>query len=394
MLATRRCGAASRGHEVRVDVDWAIERAEELLGDGAAAAERTVRSAMEIAAIPAPTFDEGARARHIADRIGGGSPDPAGNVTVEVPGARGGAAVALVAHMDTVFPAGVPLSVSRDDARAHGPGIGDNAVAVAALMEVAACLRAHPRPAAAPILVAFTVAEEGRGDLAGARAVIDTHRPRAVLAVEGHYLDRMATAAVGSVRLEAVFSGPGGHSWGDRGAPSATHAAARAAAWMADLARGPDAALSVGILEGGTSVNTIAAGARMEIDLRATDPGELARLESHTRAALAAGADEEGVRLEVREIGRRPGGALAPDHPLGLALRAVRSGIGLPAADESAVSTDANAALGTGVAAAAIGVTRGGGMHTPGEWIETGPIRQGLVMVLASALAIAGHPEG
>ena len=376
------------------EVGWAIGRARELLGDGSAAAERVATAALEIAAIPAPTFGEAARTRCIAGLIGGGSVDAAGNLAIEVPGARPGAPVALVAHMDTVFPAGAPLVVDRDGTRLRGPGIGDNSVAVAVLIEIALCLGALPCPAGAPILIAFTVAEEGRGDLAGARALVAAHRPRALLALEGHFLDRMATTAVGSVRFEAVYTGPGGHSWGDRGTVSANHAAARAAARVAGLAHGPDGAVSVGVIEGGTSVNTIAARARMEIDLRATDPAELDRLEAGARAAMSVGADEEGIVLEVRDIGRRPGGALAAGHPLARALRGVRAGLGLGEADESATSTDANAALGAGVPAAAIGVTRGGGMHTSGEWVEVAPIRQGLLLTLASTLAIAGHPEG
>jgi acetylornithine deacetylase/succinyl-diaminopimelate desuccinylase-like protein len=188
--------------------------------------------------------------------------------------------------------------------------------------------------------------------------------------------------------------GPGGHSWGDRGGPSAVHALARAAALIADIPRSPDGAVSVGVIEGGTSVNTLAAQARMEVDLRATGPAERAELEQRARSAVAAAAAREGVAADVIDIGRRPAGALAPGDPLRAELLAVRAALGMAPPDEAPVSTDANAALGAGVPGATLGLSRGGGMHTRGEWIHTGPIALGLLLVLACALTVADRPLG
>ena len=195
-------------------------------------------------------------------------------------------------------------------------------------------------------MCAFTVGEEGRGDLRSARAVVADLAPFALLAVEGHFGERLATRAVGSTRLEARMRGPGGHSWGDRGRPSAVHGMARAAAVVADIPRSADASVSVGLIGGGTSINALAAEAWMELDLRAVeDPEELAALEERARATIAASAAREGVEAQVREIGRRPAGRLDPADPLRDELLAVQAAVGRPVPDESPVSTDANAAL-------------------------------------------------
>ncbi len=368
----------------------AVARARRALGDPAAAAAAVIADTEAVALIAAPTGEEDARARWVAARMPGARVDPAGDVIV--PGRPGeGRPVVLAAHLDTVFGRDVPLEVRRAGDRLVGPGIGDNSLAVASLVAVAGAL-ARSRPTRRPVVCAFTVGEEGRGDLRGARAVVAELRPAAFLAVEGHFGDRLATTAVGSTRLEVTMRGPGGHSWGDRGGPSAIHALARAAALIADIPRSPDGAVSVGIVEGGTSVNTLAARARMEIDLRATGADELADLEARARSAVAAAAAREGVAPDIADIGRRPAGGLAPGDPLRAELLAVRRELGMPPPDEAPVSTDANAALGAGVPGATLGLSRGGGMHTPDEWIATGPVALGLLLVLASALAVADRP--
>lgn len=348
--------------------------------------------ALALCAIPAPTFAEAARRDEVARRLGAGVVDDAGNLVVRA-GPRAGAPAVLAAHLDTVFPAGTPLRPSRDGDVLHGPGIGDNTLAVAALMGLVRALRRGEDPRL-PIVVAFTTGEEGAGNLVGATALVRGLGPRAFVAVEGHFLDRLAFRAVGSTRLRADFATAGGHSWGDRGSPSAVHAAMRAGALVAGIAPGSEASVSIGVVEGGTGVNVIADRASMLVDIRAVDAPVLADLEQAVRAALKAGAQAEGARLEVADIGRRPGGRTDPGHPLARSLVAVRAAVGLPEGDAEAVSTDANAAIAAGVPAATIGVSRGSGMHTPDERVEVAPLALGLAQLAGAAVLLGGHPSG
>jgi acetylornithine deacetylase/succinyl-diaminopimelate desuccinylase-like protein len=95
------------------------------------------------------------------------------------------------------------------------------------------------------------------------------------------------------------------------------------------------------------------------------------------RARRIIAAPPAGVTVEVEELGRRPAGELPASHPLAAAAAAALRGSGIPPVF-TAASTDANAAHAAGVPAIAIGVTTGGGEHTPEEWIDTAPLAAGL----------------
>src|SRR5213078_2504817 len=146
------------------------------------------------------------------------------------------------------------------------------------------------------VMLAATVGEEGLGDLRGARALLDDHDCDAFVALEGHGRDTLQTAGIGSSRLRARFTAPGGHSWGDRGSPSAVHALLAAGARATAAAR--PAHVNVGVVGGGTSINTIAAHAEAEIDLRDADDAALEATRDRVVAALRA-ATPTGIELVI-----------------------------------------------------------------------------------------------
>jgi acetylornithine deacetylase/succinyl-diaminopimelate desuccinylase-like protein len=346
---------------------------------------RIVDDAIAIAGIEAPTFAERARGEAVLDRLLAlhldAAFDEAGSVVARI--GEEGPALAVCAHLDTVFPAGTDLRVRRDGDRLIGPGIGDNALGVAALLHVARVLALAPPPK--PVLLAFTVGEEGLGDLRGVSALLDREEVRALIAVEGHGVDTLAVGGIASLRFRVAATGPGGHSWTDRGAPSAVHALVEAAARVLPVA--DPVAINIGTIHGGTAVNAIAEHAELLIDLRHHDAAEVHAAGSRVRAALAASLPE-GIALEVDEVGNRPGGVNRQGEPLVERAREARAAVGLPVADEHLASTDANAALARGIPAVALGMTRGDNAHRVDEWILVPPIAQGvgaLVELVATA---------
>jgi tripeptide aminopeptidase len=310
--------------------------------------------------------------------------DAVGNVLARVGGA--GAAVVVAAHLDTVFPATTALEPVRDGDVLRGPGIGDNAIALAALLALGRDLAGETPEV--PILLVATVGEEGLGDLRGARALLDAEETACLVALEGHGLDSLTVGGVASARLIARYTGPGGHSWSDRERPIAAHALIGAAAAALAVAR--PASANVGVLEGGIAINAIAPEARLELDLRSEDDAVVeAALQ---RALQALSTVPAGIEADVRVVGRRPGGSLAPDHPLLRAARGARERAGLPAATEETASTDANAALGRGIPGLALGISRGGGTHREDEWIELPPAAQGIDVARRLVRALGGLP--
>ncbi|GIX49515.1 MAG: peptidase M20 [Candidatus Tectimicrobiota bacterium] len=356
-----------------------------------------IEETLHICRIPAPTFAEAERAAYVAARMRAIGLedvrlDAIHNVTGMLPGQGPGPTVLVVAHLDTVFAATTPLEVRRTQRRLYGPGIGDNSVAVAALLHVAEALRRLPSLPGGRLLFAGSVGEEGLGNLRGMHALLEAWDGAldAVIAVEGHGLDEVRTTAIGSTRLEVTFEGKGGHSWSAFGTPSAIHAMGQAIDALSRLAvpSDPKTTYNVGLVEGGESVNTIAARARMVVDLRSVDPAQLRRLETQVAQLLRQVARTSGVRVRSRIVGQRPAAALDPAHPLLQRLGAVRRHLGLPPATFSAGSTDANLPLSRGIPALCLGITRGGRAHTVHEFIELAPLPAGLQQLFLFLLAI------
>ena len=291
--------------------------------------------------------------------------------------------LAVLVHVDDAFDEATERGVTRRDGWLCGPGIGDNAIAVATAVAVASRELAGPGPR--PVAVVFTVGEEGLGGLRGARHACRELAPEAVLALEGHGCDRVFTDAVGSVRVRFTVTGPGGHSWWDRGRPSAVHGLTGLLHAMIVSVPAP-LTVNVGLVEGGSGVNAIAARASATVEWRATDQAALDRQE----AALACmePAVAAGLRLSVQRLDRRPAGSLPVTHPLVAAVLRARSSIGLPVTTADG-STDANAALAAGIPAVALGCCQGEDMHAPTERIRADSIATGaaqLRVVLAELL--------
>jgi tripeptide aminopeptidase len=337
-----------------------------------------------IAQTPAPTFDEGERAALIAGLWQGlgyaTERDEVGNVLTRLtpPGTEGRPALLLAAHLDTVFARDTDVTVREERGRLIGPGVGDNSASLAVITALLRDLGGGKDLLRRPLWVAANVAEEGLGDLRGAKHLLARHRPHlgAFIAVDG-YLGVAVTRAVGVRRYRATFLGPGGHSWGDQ-APSALHALGVAIQALYALRRpaSPRTTLNVGLASGGTSVNSIAGSAELLLDLRSLDPEVLADLDTRAQGALHAAAREAGVNLRLERVGDRPGGDLGSGELLALAREAAQEGRSDLRLASS--STDANAAAPHGLPAIALGVYRGGHAHRGDEWVQASSLGPGL----------------
>jgi acetylornithine deacetylase/succinyl-diaminopimelate desuccinylase-like protein len=348
-----------------------------------------------IATIPAPSGSEARRAELVkgwwsADGWDKVDADETGNVWALVRGGVGGAIV-VCAHLDTVFGDDVAHDVREEDGRLLGPSVGDDSVAVASLSAVGDLLK---NTAGRPVWLLATVGEEGLGNLRGIRGALDHFSSPidAVIAVEGNYLGRVSATGVGSIRWRVHVTGPGGHAWEAPDAPSAIHAIAAMVAGL-DASRATDrrASVNVGRIGGGEAINARARTAWFELDLRADDPGVLDALGRSARSAIDHHA-RDGLQVHVEELGRRPAGRLDDDHPLVLAAVAALKQAGIEPA-LVATSTDANAAHDRGIPSIALGITTGGGEHTPGEWIDIAPIADGLAILATTIVNLEESPR-
>jgi acetylornithine deacetylase/succinyl-diaminopimelate desuccinylase-like protein len=373
---------------------------------------------LQLARIPAPPFAEQARTEWMLERfleldLAEVHSDEVGNVFGVRPGA-GGRYVAISAHLDTVFPAGTPLNVRQQGTKLYGPGVSDNGAGLVALLAIAGALRSARLQTSAPVLFIANVGEEGEGDLRGMRHIFSERRwlesigCNVVLDGAGH--DTVVAEALGSRRFEVIVRGPGGHSWSDFGAPNPIVVLGRAIARFAEvpLPTSPKTTFNIGVIRGGTSVNSIPESASMRVDIRSTSMEEIEALEAALRLALNRAIEEEAriaggrnatnkhlgeLSAEVVAIGNRPGGELASGARILQAVRAVDAHLGNVAHVQRA-STDANIPLSLGREAVAIGGGgTGGGAHTLQEWFDCTGRDLGLRRILLLLLAMAGIRE-
>jgi len=358
--------------------------------------------------IPAPPFAEAQRAQAVKVLLAAVGLevhiDKTGNVIGELRGSNEKEIVLLAAHMDTVFPAGTDVKVRRDKNRMSAPGISDNGTGLVSLVALARALHEARIKPQRTILFVADVGEEGEGNLRGMRALVNAYRDRlkAVIVMDGSGIDHVTTKALASRRIEAVISGPGGHSWSDFGIPNPINALVRASVRFLNtrVPSNPRTTFNLGQIEGGTSVNSIPHEARLKVDIRSESEDELLRLETALRECTAAGVRDEmesahdrskgKLEWKVDILGNRPGGELAGDSPLLAALRAADDYTANTSRPERA-STDANIPLSLGIDAIAIGAGgNGGGAHSLQEWYEPTGREIGLQRALLTVLGASG----
>jgi acetylornithine deacetylase/succinyl-diaminopimelate desuccinylase-like protein len=222
-------------------------------------------------------------------------------------------------------------------------------------------------------VLAATVGEEGLGNLRGARAVVADLGPGEFIALEGGGAGRLVTVGVGSARFRVRVSAPGGHSWSDRGSPSAIHVLVELL--HRRLADAAAASFNVGWVRGGAGINVLAPEAEAAIEFRDEQDD---RLRAAAEQLAGEAGEHDGVRVEVGELGRRPAGRVAPGHPLVRAALEAAAAAGLPRPVLDASSTDANAALGAGVPAITVGLCEGHEAHTRAERVCVSGLGGGL----------------
>src|SRR5213082_2386598 len=364
-----------------------------------------------ITEISAPPFQEAQRAAAVKELLAeaglAAQIDKTGNVIGELRGVNEKEIVVVAAHLDTVFPPDTDVKVHRDGSRMTAPGISDNGSGVAALLALARAAQSARVKPQRTILFVGDVGEEGEGNLRGMRAIVDNYRGKlkAVVVLDGSGTDHVTTKALASRRLEALITGPGGHSWSDFGMPNAINALVRGSVRFINtkVPATPRTTFNIGQIEGGTSVNSVPYEAKIKVDIRSENEEELGRLESALRESIAAGVRDEmapprdrskgNLEWKVDLLGSRPGGELSNDSPLLAALRAADEVVGNQSRLERS-STDANIPLSLGIDAISIGAGgMGGGAHSLQEWYDATGREAGLKRALLTVLGISGVAE-
>ena len=406
----RGAASAQTGNVQRVLVDPKFQAAQEFIAKDH---DRFVRETIQITETEAPPFQEVKRAKVFMEmlRQSGLSDveiDAEGNVIGLRRGTGAGPLIAIAAHLDTVFPEGTNVKVRREGTKLYAPGVGDDSRAVAVLLEIVRAMDSAKIQTSSDILFVADVGEEGPGDLRGMKYLFQ----------KGPYKDKIkmfvsldpfgwgndvTTAGMGSKRFKVIFTGPGGHSFGSFGLVNPAYALGNAIAKLSKMQvpQRPKTTYNVGVVGGGTSVNSIPFESWMEVDIRSETKEELNRaVENFTRLMHEAVEEENRARstsqgkieIDVKLIGDRPFGEIFQTAPIVQTAAAVIRALGMvPTFGLS--STDANIPLSMGIPAITLesGGT-GSRNHTLDEWIDvekTASVR-GIHIAMGILLSLAG----
>jgi acetylornithine deacetylase/succinyl-diaminopimelate desuccinylase-like protein len=374
--------------------------------------DRFVRELIALTEIPAPPFKEQARAKAYAGMLRelgltDVEIDAEGNAMGVRKGTGDGSMVAVVAHLDTVFPEGTDVKVKRQGTRLAAPGIGDNTRGLALVLAVVRAMNAASFQTASDLLIVGNVGEEGEGDLRGVKFLLRKgkykDRIKQFIAVDGGAQDTITRGGVGSFRYRVTFKGPGGHSYGAFGLVNPAYAMGNAMAKLANVQvpATPKTTYNVGVVSGGTSINSIPAAVQMDVDLRSESCAELKKLDdmfleivkqSATGENGARSTREGRVDADPKRIGDRPCGETPLTTPIVQIASAVVKAFGMQP-DYDISSTDSNVPMNMGLPAITIGRGGPGGRgHSPDEWtdVEPGQQNQAVQVALATVLAVAG----
>jgi tripeptide aminopeptidase len=375
--------------------------------------DRFVREIIQITEIEAPPFKEEKRAATFAEMLRQSGLndveiDAEGNVIGVRKGAGTGPLIAIAAHLDTVFPEGTNVKVSRDGTKLRAPGVGDDSRALAVLLVMIRAMDAAKIQTVSDILFIGNVGEEGPGDLRGVKYLFQ----------KGPYKDKIkmfisldpygagndiTIGGIGSKRFKVTFKGPGGHSYGSFGLVSPAYALGNAILKLSrmQVPSKPKTTFNVGVIGGGTSVNSIPFESWMDVDIRSETKDELNKAVDTFTKLMRDAAEEENrarsiaqgrIEVEVKQIGDRPFGQIPISAPMVQTATAVIEALGMtPAYGLS--STDSNIPLSMGIPALTLesGGT-GSRNHTLDEWIDvekTLSVR-GIKAAMAILLALAG----
>lgn len=385
--------------------------------------EHTLQQQLELVQIPACYNCEKDRALRFREMIEAEGyetyMDDAWNVYTRICGTGNGPTLYVSAHLDTVFSMDTPLDIRREGNVISVPGIADDTRGLAEILCLLRTIREANLKPVGDIIIGGDVGEESLGDLRGVKQFFKENKDQvdAFVSIDAA-CPVLCYGGTGSYRYKITFRGPGGHSFTAFGLVNPIHAMGRAIAYISEIrtCENPKATFSVGVVEGGTSVNAIPSACSMLVDMRSDDKDALDSLERQFLACLNKAVQDENDRwieerkwkcgsigkfdtdariiMSVEKIGDRPVGHQPEDFDIVPYVAEAFEICGISPDYMPSGSTDANVPLSLGIPAVTIaGGGFGGNGHALSEYYDCTDAYKGLqknLLVIFNLIGLNG----
>ena len=314
------------------------------------------------------------------------------NVILEIQAEQKENLVVFAAHIDTVFPDEIGFDCIEKEGFLYAPGVGDDTANVAELMLMARYIVQNKLNCNSGCLIVFNSGEEGLGNLKGSRYLFESYKDQIqeFYSFDGTY-QSIVNKAVGSSRYQVTVKTEGGHSYGAFGNKNAIACAASLISVLYDY-KVPSRGVStynVGVIEGGTSVNTIAQNAEFTFEYRSDHHEDLLEMNQFFHQCLET-YRSMGCEIELKLLGERPCmGNVNPtfmEKSLNHAVEVIHHFTASTPKIKSG-STDCNIAYFHGVAGCCFGGYLGQGAHTREEKVSIDSLVTGMQIIATFMLA-------
>lgn len=290
----------------------------------------------------------------------------------------------VMAHIDTVFTDLKEIILKEDETYLYAAGIGDDGANVAIVLFLLKYMKEYSIHSKNYVFV-LNVCEEGLGNLNGSKAIYQRYgnRIKQMISFDCYY-NEIFNKAVGSIRYQIDIHTKGGHSYFDFPSKNAIVEAGQLIDKLYHLAYQPihKTTYNVGMIEGGTSVNTIAQHAHFLFEIRSEDYHDLTMMRQLAEKTIHdANSDNVAVLMEI--IGERPCMKDVNEQMIHemckqaqCAIRSVYDGELLITSG----STDCNWFLNKGIPSICFGLCMGDGVHTLEEKLEKESLKKGFII--------------
>ncbi len=355
-----------------------------------------------ICEIPSPTFAEADRVRLILQRftelgLENCSSDELGNGFGLMRGTEGGRTLLLTANADTFVAERKNQAVEIFPDRIMGPFVGDNSLALAAMVTLPTLLERLGLGLRSDVLFMAAARMLNRGNLEGLRQFLE--RTAIVfssgLCVEGVQLGRLNHRCLGMLRGEILCRLPDDYRWSQFGSSGSivpmTDIIQRISA--IPIPQRPQTTVVMGSIHGGLSYQNVARETVLKFEVRSESSEVLGGIRAGIQDVCDDVAAHRGMQVKLDIFANREPGGLSGSHPMVKAAQTVHSILGIPTAVYSTTSA-LSAIADKGIPAVSVGVTTGERHHKLDEIDEFAsiePMAAGLAQLAGLLMVMDGE---